>query len=131
MLGKWRIVEKYSADSNRFIFEYNQGTHENPDWHIAVPFDVCPDTPTLDEYVDYSYRDFFITEPHNINFMERHHVSTNSDGTVVIAGGPYIDNGSNNRGEAHIFTFNPASNSWSSIRIKTQLYSFWTIWSKC
>ena len=121
-LGKWRIVEKYSTDSDRLIFEYNQGTNENPDWNIGVPFIVCPSTESIAAAADtlihnYDLRSYFDTKLDDSNATFRRHIASNLEGNILVVGGPYQDNTSEDRGEAYIFTYDSFTNTWSSVEL--------------
>jgi len=123
ILGKWRIVEKYSTDNDRLIFEYNQGTEENPDWHIGVPFIVCPSTePVAAAAADtpihnYDLRSYFDTKLDDSNATFRRHIASNLEGNILVVGGPYQDNTSEDRGEVYIFTYDSFTNTWSSVEL--------------
>ena len=129
-LGKWRVA---TSDGYDLLFQYNENTIEEPSWKTAVPFIVCPlfqqsssvatefgeANDELDSILlgDYTQRTHFDTKSDDSGASFRRHIASNLAGDILVVGGPYQDNTSEDRGEAYIFTYDSVTNTWSSVEL--------------
>lgn len=129
-LGKWRVATSVEYD---LLFQYNENTLEEPSWKTAVPFIVCPlfqqsssvatefgeANDELDSILlgDYTQRTHFDTKSDDSGATFRRHIASNLAGDILVVGGPYQDNTSEDRGEAYIFTYDSVTNTWSSVEL--------------
>lgn len=120
--GKWRIA---TSDGKDLLFQYNESDTDVPSWKTAVPFIICSgeqasiaasDTDTILTH-NYELRSHFDTKLDDSGATFRRHIATNLEGNVLVVGGPYQDNTSEDRGEAYIFTYDSFTNTWSSVEL--------------